>query len=79
MKDETRRGGKHPKDAAVLRWVGFLGHTVVVLIDDAEDGRRCVMETCDVESAKAYVAKDCSDRNPTIYRKHGKSWSEVSP
>ncbi len=47
-------------DAQVLKYAGFMDHTVVILVSDPE--RRVAIETCDL------------DRNPTIYQRIGKKW-----
>jgi hypothetical protein len=63
MTDKDRR----EKDREELRWRGMLGHNVAVLTDDGKGGRRCVLESTDVERARVLCATEYAGSNPSIW------------
>ena len=63
-------------DQTVLRYAGLMGHTVALVIDDGEGGRR-VTAQCDDVAWATKLSLEYADRNPTVYKKTDKGWKAV--
>lgn len=64
-------------DRRVLKYCGFLGHTVVVVRDAKAGGRHAGLECSDLGQARTYAASAVT-ANPIVYRRAGKTWKRTA-
>jgi len=64
------------EDKSLLKYAGWLGHTVVV-IEGKKNNRRVRIQCNTVEEARTFAAEFRD--SPLIYQKKGKKWIGVAP
>lgn len=61
-------------DLAAIHYGSFLGHSVLVVVDDRGSGRTTTFMCDDVKRAKTRAETDYQDRNPVVYQRTRNGW-----